>query len=1143
MKSRHSLRVICAILSALMILSVFTAAPVFAVDTHSARTSKKMGPPTDSGTTGDCEWAFYEDENLLVITGEGSTGKYVAGGPWNSYADKIKSIDIRDGVDGIDDNCFYGLPYVEDVSIADSVCSIGDYAFYGNTSLSYVELPDELTSLGEGAFNRTGLERVDINDKLGPIGSCAFAETKMKNVYIPENVGYIGDKAFGYISGEFGYEADAEFVIFGEKGSVAYEYASNNMFVFREPYSGTMGLDIQWSFDPESGTLTFSGTGDMTDYDSEHLKPWDSRSNPCIGYITKVVVKDGITSVGDYAFSDFHNNHIGDVELADSVKKIGENAFSGCNELTQINYPTSLASIGYSAFTDCAMLENPEFPDTANFTEIGGYAYFNCDFDSVEIPSSVTTIGKKAFGYKFVDEAETRDDSFIIIGSPDSTAKEYADNCGFKFVKTPVELTLDLNGAAVADNEASLNLSIPEESFTSLKSTGVCTIPCRYGVKYNFRYGDYIAACDPPADMEPDGFEVDGVACPGENKTIDIKDDTTIKLLWKEKVKIAKYQLNLNGFELLSPSDSIPTEGEVELGTTKDIGTVLVEGVFPHGKLFDGIEVNGVRTTDLKVTFDEDKTIDLLWKDAETSGTSGNVSWSYDEATKTLTFSGEGEMSAYTSLIEIPWLAYMKECENVVFEDGVSEIGKLSFWNFVNLKNVSFPNTSLSIRERAFAQCSSLRSLVFKNSVGLIDKLAFIGVPLESIYVMNPYLKLDDTKIGYDAAGNKLDNMAIYADKGSKAEEYADANGFTFLTRDAYKEPVDLGTYTYQFDSITGCLVISGSEMPYFISSEVAPWYEFRDEIKKVIIEDGVKNISDEAFYKCTSLQEVIIPESVKAIGRYVFADTTNMVNIEIQGEGLETVDTGAFFNSGITNIKLPGSVTDLENSLLGYVSVSESTSEMREGFTIIAPKGSKAEEYANNHSAFVFEPLGEAETTAPADTTEAVETTAPVDTTEAADTTAPTDTTKAAETTEPVETPVPADTTKAATEPSETASAADTTAAPKNTTVKPAVKPNPVKVTVKTKTVSIKKAKAKKTVLKAVKIKNAKGKVAVKLIKKGTSKKIRKKIKVSKKGVITFKKGTYKKGTYKIKIRITVSGDKSYASAKLTKTVKVRFK
>ncbi len=113
-----------------------------------------------------------------------------------------------------------------------------------------------------------------------------------------------------------------------------------------------------------------------------------------------------------------------------------------------------------------------------------------------------------------------------------------------------------------------------------------------------------------------------------------------------------------------------------------------------------------------------------------------------------------------------------------------------------------------------------------------------------------------------------------------------------------------------------------------------------------------------------------------------------------------------------------------------------------------------------------------------------------------------------------------------------------------KNDITEENLKANPVKVRAKTKTVKAEKLKKASQTVKLLTVKNAKGKVKITKLKKGSSAAIYKKIKVkSKTGAATLLKGKYKRGTYKLRLKISVSGNKTYAGKTLRKTVKIKIK
>ncbi|MCD8354377.1 MAG: leucine-rich repeat domain-containing protein, partial [Clostridiales bacterium] len=86
--------------------------------------------------------------------------------------------------------------------------------------------------------------------------------------------------------------------------------------------SGTCGEDLTWVL--EDGTLTISGTGDMTDWSSSSSVPWYSYASSIIS----VVIADDVTSIGNYTF--YNCESLTSVTIPDSVTSIGDYAFGGC---------------------------------------------------------------------------------------------------------------------------------------------------------------------------------------------------------------------------------------------------------------------------------------------------------------------------------------------------------------------------------------------------------------------------------------------------------------------------------------------------------------------------------------------------------------------------------------------------------------------------------------------------------------------------------------------------------------------------------------------------------------------------------------------------------------------------------------------
>lgn len=99
-----------------------------------------------------------------------------------------------------------------------------------------------------------------------------------------------------------------------------------------EEKSGFCGAEentVSWSFD-ESGVLEIAGQGAMNEWQNEEEVPWNGYRDQ----ITEVRIKEGITSIGAYAFADCEK--LVKLDIADSVQTIGAFAYFNCSGLSTL---------------------------------------------------------------------------------------------------------------------------------------------------------------------------------------------------------------------------------------------------------------------------------------------------------------------------------------------------------------------------------------------------------------------------------------------------------------------------------------------------------------------------------------------------------------------------------------------------------------------------------------------------------------------------------------------------------------------------------------------------------------------------------------------------------------------------------------
>ena len=267
----------------------------------------------------------------VTISGTGAMTDYTDtdSSPFAQYSDVIKRVTIEDGVTSVGASLFGFCYELNEVNLPDTITTIGQWAFLGCVSLDLLYVPTSVTSIGD------------------------------------YSIGYYCD------NGKEGQYYKSELNIMGVTGSFIESYATEKglTFVATDALSNSCGENVTWSFDKETGKLTISGTGDMANYTAYAYPSY----KPYYSSIKSVVVEDGVTSVGEYAFNLCGN--LEEIKLADSVTTLGYRAFGQCSNLNTVTLSEGLTTINGYAFYGCRSLTQITIPKNVNAIKTHAFSY------------------------------------------------------------------------------------------------------------------------------------------------------------------------------------------------------------------------------------------------------------------------------------------------------------------------------------------------------------------------------------------------------------------------------------------------------------------------------------------------------------------------------------------------------------------------------------------------------------------------------------------------------------------------------------------------------------------------------------------------------------------------------------------------
>ena len=831
----------------------------------------------DSGTCGEnLTWTltYY---GVLIISGTGDMEDYYIDepSPWNNKKNNIEKLIVEYGVTSIGRRAFYYCSSLTSVDIGNSVTSIGEEAFRGCSSLTSVAIGNSVTSIGDWAFSYcSSLTSVDIPHSVTSIGDDAFRScSSLTSVDIGNSVTSIGGWAFSGCtslttviceainvpalgSGAFPDYASEQRKLYVPAESLDDYKAADQWkdFGYIFPIGGTYSITLTCNL--EHGTV--SGDGVYQAGETATLTATPKDGYKFVRWSDDNTINPRTLTVTEDLTLTAEFAIIEDDDVIDS-------GTCGENLMWTLTYNGVLIISGTGDMEDYYIDEPSPWNNKKNnikklivmagVTSIGDDAFSECSsLTSVDIGNSVTSIGDWAFYYC---------SSLTSIIIPNSVTS--------------------IGEGAFFDCTSLTSITIPN-SVTSIGDYAFClctsltTIICK-AIKVP-TLGDYVFDNIPQTEAT--------LYVPAESL-----EDYKAANQWKY-------------FGNILPIDNITYS--ITLTCNPEHGTVSGGGVYQVGE-----------TATLTAT-PKDGYEFVRWSDGNTANP------------RTLTVTADLTLTAEFAKINIPTYTVTLTCNpehGTVSGGGVYQVGETATLT-------ATPKDGYEFVRWSDGNTANPRTLTVTADLTLTAEFAKINIPTYTVtltcnpehgtvsgggvYQVGETATLTATpKDGYEfvrwSDGSTANPRTLTVTKNlTLTAEFAEIDD---------NEVIDSGkcgknlTWTLTYN---GVLTISGTGdmYNYDYTNNLAPWNNVSNNIKYIVLPEGLTSIGEWAFYLCASVTSISIPEGVSSIGVRAFCNCSSLTSISIPNS-VTSIGERAFYSCyNLASVTLSTNLSKIDKYLFG---------------------------------------------------------------------------------------------------------------------------------------------------------------------------------------------------------------------------------
>ena len=428
--------------------------------------------------------------------------------------------------------------------------------------------------------------------------------------------------------------------------------------------------------------------------------------------VKTVIIPGSVEKIGANAFS--YNSTLETIIIEDGVKEIGESAFRNCENLKKVIIPDTVTSIGKHGFQDCKNLEEVKLSN--NIKKLEESLFWGCtNLKTIDIPESVETIDISVF-YSCISINN------IIIPK----AVKEINWAAFAFCKNLTNMTIDAKNEYYKIEEGIIYTK-NGETLVNVNANGIKgnTLTIKEGVKTilsrSFSLCNNVETINLPSTLTS-GISGDTFNGMSSLKNINVAKENSNYFSENNFIYTTNYNdlvFAISSEKVLNINNNVKTIKTMALIGCKNAKIInipdnveKIEGWVFSGanKVLKQINIGkGVNNLNVDCIITVDDFIEKVNIDEENPYYSSDENYIYNkDKTKILRF--------------------IKDVESYKIPEGVLTIGSNAFYTMSSkLKNIEFPNTLITIENRAFSSCTSLEKIEIPNNVQNIGSNAFSG--------------------------------------------------------------------------------------------------------------------------------------------------------------------------------------------------------------------------------------------------------------------------------------------------------------------------------------------------------------------------------------------------------------------------------